>query len=484
MLFSMILATATAGSGAVNNPGGERIPFVKLRSEVWDVVIRKTADDRARIERVKAQCQGIWVNACAPGVDPELRQLALQSVFQPGVALSGDFTYCSTAIVRDLPEDLGRKLIRGSTDSFCQIFLDPESVRGMRSGNATQGENDLVNRLMGGQGTTSGKILMKAPPTVEGTSSGAVTEATGDRRRPGIAQPTRPAPVASGTPEPYAPDSRTVPAGPRDSPFPTPPSPVATAPQPVDMGGSDMPEHASKGAFDDFVMPEPAFQRPPAPVATAPVPTAPVAAPVPQEPAFISTPGLEDDSPVFVPPEPAPAPEPIDPELAELLAPVPQIDSQAALGNGMAPRPAPTTAPVPTPRPDPSFTPPPPEPKGPVASNSRDREPSASRLADSSLNATAPPPRMEAAAVVVPAPKPEPVRAPTPAPPPKPTGPSEFELEAMETENLDRLSDRNSDEDDKKKKKKKDKDAPTEQVGGDEEFGDYVIIDIESLPDE
>ena len=101
-----LLAFAPAGhAGRVNNPGGERIPFVKLQSEVWDVVIRQTGKDRARIERIKAQCQGIWVNACASGVDPELREIALSRVFQDEIRLSGDFTYCSTALVSELPED-------------------------------------------------------------------------------------------------------------------------------------------------------------------------------------------------------------------------------------------------------------------------------------------------------------------------------------------------------------------------------------------
>lgn len=351
MLIWLTLTAALAGND-VKNPGGERIPFVKLRSEVWDVVIRKTADTRARIERVKAKCQGIWVNACAAGVDPELRQIALQSVFQEGVALSGDFTYCSTAVVRDLPEDLGRKLIRSDTESFCQTFLDPDSVQGQRSGNATTGENDLVGRLFGGKDTTSGKLMMKAPPTQQGRQSTIVTEATGERRKPG----------------------RTAPTGNTPLPMPVPTTQQAPVPQP-----------------------EPSV---PEPEPTAPEPTAPEpAAPEPQYDPNFSAPGLEADDPVFVPPVPKPEPEPLDPELAELLEPVPE---------------------------------------------------------------PAPPP-----------------------PPPKPTGPSEFELEAMETENLERLSDKANEEDGKKKKKKgKKKGESDEMIGGDEEFDNYIIIDIESLSDE
>ncbi|MCB9677206.1 MAG: hypothetical protein H6737_18960 [Alphaproteobacteria bacterium] len=443
MIILLALGTAMAGND-VRNPGGERIPFVKLRSEVWDVVIRKTADDRARIERVKAQCQGIWVNACAPGVDPELRQLALKSVFQESVALSGDFTYCSTAVLRELPEDLGRKLIRPDTDGFCQIFLDPESVRGLRTGNATQGENDLVGRLMGGQNTTSGKVLIKAPPTLEGSGSEQVYEATGERRKPGIAATTpRPAPTPqpTGMPAPM----------PASAPVATAPqtAPVATAPVQPEPTGMDFPEHQSKGEFDDFVMPEPSFSRP---------------EPAPQTDLFEGTSDMPD-TPVFVPPEPAPAPEPIDDELAELLAPIPTIESKPALGNGMTGSPTPAPAPAPAPAPEPRFTPPPPEPKGPMASN-----------------APAPQPRMDAAAVAVPAPKPEPVAPPKPAPPPKPTGPSEFELEAMEMANMEPLTAKN--EDDKKKKKKGKGEEPAETLGGDEEFDNYIIIDIESLSDE
>ncbi len=166
----------------IHNPGGDRIPFVKLRSSRWDVVIRVTGPGRARLERVKARCGSVWVNGCAPGVDPELRKIALTGVFKPNVQLSGDFSYCSTAVLRELPADLAHDLIDPSTERFCAAFLDPASVRSLRSGDATRGERSLVERLMGGPNTTSGEIRIKAPPSLHGGASGEERIVTRQRR--------------------------------------------------------------------------------------------------------------------------------------------------------------------------------------------------------------------------------------------------------------------------------------------------------------
>ncbi len=444
LLFLLALAP-DAPAGRVNNPGGERIPFVKLQSGVWDVVIRKTGRDRARIERVKAQCQGIWVNACASGVDPELRQIALGRVFQDDIKLSGDFTYCSTALVSKLPEDLGRKLIRAGTESFCDVFLDPESVRGQRSGNATDGENDLVGRLFGGKDTTSGKVLIKAPPTMDGSGSDQVVEASGERRRPG------------GTRRP--------------TPSPRPaPAPATTADPAVDPDAYVMDDSAPPGpepASAGLSRPEPAERPSPSPVPD-PAPD-PLPAPEPL--------ALEDDTPVFVPPEPEPEPEPIDPELEALLAPVPQHETTGAIRTGNAPAPEPTPDPEPESEPEPStdF----------LSGDSKGRM----AAADVAVPAPKPVPRPPPGPIARPKPAPAPDPAPAPAPAPEPEAPSEFELEAQEVANLERLSDVDDEEDDKKRKKKRKKDKDEEDdeaafIGGDEEFDNYIIIDIESLPED
>jgi hypothetical protein len=48
---------------------------------------------------------------------------------------------------------------------------------------------------------------------------------------------------------------------------------------------------------------------------------------------------------------------------------------------------------------------------------------------------------------------------------------------------MGRLSDKAAEEEEKKKKAKKDKDAAPASVGGDAEFDNYIIIDIEGLDD-
>lgn len=377
------LLAFSAMAGDINNPGGARIPYVKLQSDVWDVVVRSTGPGRARIERVRGKCGEIWINGCAAGVDPGLRQVALHRVFQDAIQLSGDFTYCSTAVVREVPQDLARAFIRASTDDFCVAFTDPESVRDERMANATQGENDLVNRLMGGKNTTSGRIRMKAPVLLE--------------------NPTSP---VSPAPEPEPTGRRAEPERVRSSGPPAPPAPVQT------QEAVALEARRTASATDGIRE------------------TSTDAAPMNEPVAAVRTNGggrsglkgeldstqvargqdllADEDEAAEVavfeaPPEPEPAPA--DPELDALLAPLPGLPEREQ--------------------------------------------------------------------VVVPAPRPSPTRSAT-------------EAERLEAENdaLQRIG-RGEPEDDKRKKKDKKRKKEDEiQVGTDQEFGDYILIDIESLPDE
>lgn len=391
VLFALIQVALAQG---VNNPGGARIPYVKLQSGSWDVVIRMTGPGRARIERVKARCDDMWVNGCSPGVDPELRRIALNGVFQSNVQLSGDFSYCSTAVLREIPANMAKGFVNPSTEQFCQAFLNPEAVRGMRSGTATRGENDLVNRLMGGQNTTSGKIRIKAPPTLEG-AGGAERLATGERRtaeqtranqRTTAPEPTRrEPPVAAPEPvESFIEEDVPTPASVRPEPSrPTPPEPTrAAVPPPVPAPSRDLlAEEEEEDIFGTTTVP---------PLEPAPKPTLD---------ASFDPLALDEDEMDMG----APAAD-IDAELAELLAPLPGL---------------------------------PPEDQ-----------------------------------VVVPAPR-----------PPQQTR-KMTEMERLEAENLDIEPITKSEDDEKKKKNRKKEEEPTMEVGSDDDLGDYIIIDIEDLPED
>jgi hypothetical protein len=398
-MFVLLWSAFAASPTGINNPGGDRIPYVKLQSEHWDIVIRMTGDGVARVERMKARCKAnLWVNGCAPGIDPELRQIAMNGAFQDRLELTGNFTYCSTALVKGIPTDLARGVVRAEPDRFCKAFLNAESVRGQRSGNATQGENDLVNRLMGGKNTTSGTIRMKAPPTRQGTSAGREREATGERRTARqtannrrIAAPEPEAPVETKGPrvpaaatssgvdeldglEPSAQVVSDEGTGLRDASEPA--QVAAVSPTLTEQGGGSSAVEGEVGA--------PAITRQPDLLANE-----------------------EEPSMDFIPP-PEPEPEPMDPELAALLAPLPGLPEEDQ--------------------------------------------------------------------VVVPAPKPVPTR--------------QTEFERLEQENaalaqIARDADEADDKNGKDKKKGKDKSKEeTVEVGSDQQFGDYIIIDIESLPDE
>ncbi|MCB9671671.1 MAG: hypothetical protein H6734_19475 [Alphaproteobacteria bacterium] len=401
----MFLLLAQALAQGVNNPGGERIPFVKLQSDQWDVVIRVTGPGRARLERVKAQCNGIWVNGCSPGVDPELRKIALTGVFQPNVHLSGDFTYCSTAVVRDIPANMARGFVNPSTQQFCSTFLDPASVRDQRTGDATRGENSLVSRLMGAENTTSHQIRIKAPPTLDGsTVAQGEHVATGERR---TEEETRANRKVKPRPEPRGEGRKAASEG-----TVAPPEPQVPAPAPVDTQSyieDDSDDWFEAPAGTNVAAME---ARQEARQAERP---APVPAPAPTD-------LLSDDDDDLFSREPAP------------IAPRPQ------------PRPAP--APAPAAMPD-----------------------GGDDIDFDDLFAPLPglPPEDQ---VVVPAPKPQPTRRMT-------------EMERLEAEDmaLEGIG-RGDDEDEKKRKGKKPREDEGPQVGTDDALGDYIIIDIEDLPDE
>lgn len=360
VLLALVQAALAQG---VNNPGGDRIPYVKLQSDSWDVVIRMTGPGRARLERVKARCGEMWVNGCAPGIDPQLRQIALSGVFGSEVQLSGDFSYCSTAVVRNIPANMARNFVKPSTGEFCRPFLDPDAVRNLRRGDATRGENRLVDRLMGGQGTTSGTVRIKAPPTLDG-SGGEERVATGERRteeqtranqRVKAPQPVRPEPVAAAPVETYIQEDTPTAVAPRPAPAV---DLLAEDPPSVDLLAEDPPEPVYDASFDPLAL----------------------------------EPGEADLGP---------PPADVDAELAALLAPLPGL---------------------------------PPEDQ-----------------------------------VVVP----PPVRTPT-------RKLSESERRELENVELDAIT---SDDEEDRKRKKKDRDEPEVEVGTDDDLGDFIIIDIEGLPD-
>ena len=310
MLFWTLL---TAHAAEVNNPGATRIPFIKLRSADWDIVIRKTADTRARLERVKARCGDTWIDACVSTVEAPMRKHAITQVFKDGVTLSGDFSYCTTAVLRDLPVNLGRDLVDPSPAKFCAAFADTNVAR--LPTNATPGNDDLVNRLMGGQNTTSGTVRIKPPPV-----------------RPGL-EPTEPVPEpAPGTPSDPPQPAPTAPA-PAPEPAPTPEPAPAPEPEPIPSDPEPMPPG-----------PEPT---PPAPEPTtpAPEPTTPAPEPTPEP-----TPEPEPE-PMVAAVTPSPSPKP-----ATKPEPKPATKPEPAA----SPKPAPEPEPAPPPKPVPAPAPPPP----------------------------------------------------------------------------------------------------------------------------
>ncbi|MEZ4317174.1 MAG: hypothetical protein R3F61_06710 [Myxococcota bacterium] len=215
MLALLTAMSALGASGDGFDPAS--IPFVKLRSDVWEIVIHRTSPDSAQVERVFAKCGDTWVNACYAKHDSAFRRAVLTNVFRPEVRLEGDFQYCSSVVV-DLPADMARRLVRPNTADLCAVIGASGPVASASPG------------------------PMGAPPEIRGVP------AVGSGPQAGVYVPPSGLPdVAPGAPvssEPLqariyrAGDPATRPGGP--APTGRPPEPVGSAPAPYTVPGGPL----------------------------------------------------------------------------------------------------------------------------------------------------------------------------------------------------------------------------------------------------
>ncbi len=470
ILVDGVTAPTTGPSTAnATTPDPDSIPFIKLRSEVWEIVIRRAGPGRAEVERVWAKCDGEWVNACYPDLDAASRQRALTSTFRESVQLQGDFTYCSRVAI-DLPHDMARQLVRPSTGDLCLALKGPGQATIYKPGDP------------GTVATTQARRGSQALPASRGTRVYKGGE--------------MPAPVPA--PQPLALDDGL------EGVY-TPPAPAPTAPAPdpeLDALLGDVPQYESTGARIQPASTGSSAARPP---------QNPTGTPPPQPIALDD--GLEG---VYTPPAPAPTAPAPDPELDALLGDVPQYEStgariQPASTGSSAARPPQNPTGTPPPQPialddglEGVYTPPAPEPTAPAPDPELDallgdvpqfestgavRRPPAPAPTPSAARPPAKPapsPRSSVPAPVPPGTRPSassPVAAPEPVPAPAPEtgrrgrknrknqGPTELELEEQELQNLAPIRRRDADEDE-------------EPVGVVGPRGRYLIIDIEALPED
>jgi hypothetical protein len=494
ILAGIVAIALSAPTAQGTTPDPESIPFIKLRSDVWEIVIRRAGPGRAEVERVWAKCDWEWVNACYPDLDAASRQRALTSTFRPTVQLQGDFTYCSRVALQ-LPHDMARQLVRPSTSELCLALKGPGAATVYRPGDPATRATGTVQRGSQALPASRGTVVYK-----------------GGEMPPG---PAAPAPIAldDGLEGVYTPP-------PAERNTPPPPDPE------LDALLGDVPQYASDGAL---VRPG----TPPAPSAARPGTAPPVGAPQGSAPTMARA-GMPAPAPIALddglegvytpPPAERNARPPPDPELDALLGDVPQYTSDGALvrPGGVSPNTTAPGTPPPTgaPRGSAAGTPPPAgAPRGSAPAMARAGMPAPEPIAlDDGLegvytpppaerNAPPPPdPELDALLGDVPqyasdgairrpaatptgptgsssaAPAPAPVATHTPAPIPAPSpekkkrnkrGPTELELEDQELANLQPIRRRSAEDEEAE-----------EPIGVVGPRGRYLIIDIEALPED